>query len=56
MTELPTPIGQQSTPRVARPKPPRDEDAEHLLRLCREGRLFKLQEWLAAGRSLSVST
>lgn len=54
MTELPTPIGQLSTPRVARPKPPRDEDAEHLLRLCREGRLFELQEWSASGRPLSV--
>ena len=30
-------------PRPPRPKPPRDETAEHLLRLCREGRLFELQ-------------
>ncbi len=54
MTELPIPIAQPSTPRSLRSKPPRDEAAEHLLRLCREGRLFELQEWLAAGRSLSV--
>jgi hypothetical protein len=45
-----------SNPRRARPKPPRDEDAEHVLRLCREGRLFELQERLAAGKSLSVPT
>lgn len=43
-----------SKPRVARPKPPRDEDAEHLLRFCREGRLFELQEWLGAGKPLTV--
>ena len=41
-------------PRVARPKPPRDDDAEHLLRLCREGRLFELQAWVDAGKSLTV--
>jgi hypothetical protein len=40
---------------VSRPKPPRDENAEQLLRLCREGRLFELQAWVAAGKSLSVS-
>lgn len=54
MTELPAPNDEPSMPRSVRPKPPRDEDAEHLLRLCREGRLFALQEWLAGGRSLSV--
>ncbi len=54
MTELQIPIDQPLMPRSVRPKLPRDEDAEHLLRLCREGRLFELQEWLAAGRSLSV--
>ena len=54
MTELQIPIDQPLMPRSVRPKPPRDADAEHLLRLCREGRLFELQEWLAAGRSLSV--
>lgn len=54
MTELPIPNAQPLMPRSVRPKPPRDEAAEHLLRLCREGRLFELQEWLAAGRSLSV--
>lgn len=27
-----------------------------MLRLCREGRLFELQEWVAAGKSLSVPT
>jgi hypothetical protein len=39
-------------PRTARPKPPRDEQAEQLLRLCREGRLFELQAWVAAGKPL----
>jgi hypothetical protein len=41
-------------PRTARPKPPRDEQAEQLLRLCREGRLFELQEWVAAGKPLTM--
>lgn len=44
-------------PRASRPKPPRDEEAaEQLLRLCREGRLFELQAWVSAGKSLSVPT
>ena len=51
---LSAPARQLAKPRVSRPKPPRDEDAEQLLRLCREGRLFELQEWVAAGKSLSV--
>lgn len=51
---LSVPRDRPTTPRVSRPKPPRDEDAEQLLRLCREGRLFELQAWVAAGRSLSV--
>ena len=50
----PSPARQPTKPRVSRPKPPRDEDAEQLLRLCREGRLFELQAWVAAGKSLSV--
>lgn len=37
-----------------RPKSPRDEDAEHVLRLCREGRLFELQAWVAEGKPLTV--
>ena len=41
-------------PRATRPKPPKDEAAEHLLRLCREGRLFDVQAWVAAGKSLAV--
>lgn len=41
-------------PRAARPKPPRDEQADQLLRLCREGRLFELQGWVAAGKPLTV--
>ena len=45
---------QSAKPRATRPKPPRDEDAEHLLRLCHVGRLFELQEWVAAGKSLAV--
>jgi len=40
--------------RTARPQSPRDEDAEHLLQLCREGRLFELQDWQAAGKPLTV--
>ena len=51
---LPTPARQPAKPRASRPKPPRDEEAEQLLRLCREGRLFELQAWVAAGKSLSV--
>src|SRR5687767_7268375 len=48
------PRDRPTKPRVSRPKPPRDEDAEQLLRLCREGRLFELQAWVAAGRVVSV--
>src|SRR5438128_9506619 len=51
---LSVPRDRPTKPRVSRPKPPRDEDAEQLLRLCREGRLFELQAWVAAGKSLSV--
>ena len=51
---LPTPARQPAKPRASRPKPPRDEEAEQLLCLCREGRLFELQAWVAAGKSLSV--
>ena len=51
---LPTPARHPAKPRASRPKPPRDEEAEQLLRLCREGRLFELQAWVAAGKSLSV--
>lgn len=51
---LSVPRDRPTKPRVSRPKPPRDEDAEQLLRLCREGRLFELQAWVAAGRPLSV--
>lgn len=41
-------------PRAARPKPPRDEVAEHVLRLCREGRLFELQAWVDQGKLLAM--
>lgn len=50
----PPPVERPRKTRVARPKPPRNEDADHLLRLCREGRLFELQAWIAAGRPLKV--
>lgn len=50
----PSPVERPRKLRVARPKPTRDEDAEHLLRLCREGRLFELRAWIAAGRPLRV--
>lgn len=53
---LSTPARRPGKPRGSRPKPPRDEEAEQLLRLCREGRLFELQAWLAAGKALSVPT
>lgn len=39
---VPPPVERPRKPRVARPKPPRDEEADDLLRLCREGRLFEL--------------
>ena len=44
-----------STPgklRRQRPKPTPNPDADHVLQLCREGRLFELQQWIAAGRSI----
>ena len=50
---LSTPARRPGKPRPSRPKPPRDEEAEQLLRLCREGRLFELQAWVAAGKSVS---
>src|SRR5688572_3033025 len=31
-----------------------ETDAKHLLRLCKLGRLFEVQDWIAEGRSLSV--
>jgi hypothetical protein len=31
-----------------------ETDAKHLLRLCKLGRLFAIQDWIAEGRSLSV--
>lgn len=43
-----------SKPRAKRPKPERDPTAEHLLRLCREGRLFELQSWVAEGKPLKL--
>jgi hypothetical protein len=61
--EMPAPAAPVTSPspglpprpaRPARPKPPRDETAEHLLRLCREGRLFELQAWVAEGKPLTV--
>src|SRR5882672_8792728 len=39
-------------PRPPRPKPTPNPDADHVLRLCREGRLFELEQWIAAGRSI----
>ena len=39
-------------PRRQRPKPTPNPDADHVLQLCREGRLFELQQWIAAGRSI----
>jgi hypothetical protein len=40
------------TPRRQRPKPTPNPDADHVLQLCREGRLFELQQWIAAGRPI----
>jgi hypothetical protein len=39
-------------PRRERPKPTPNPDADHVLQLCRDGRLFELQQWIAAGRSI----
>src|SRR4051812_33222059 len=41
-------------PRRQRPKPTPNPDADHVLQLCREGRLFELQQWIAAGRSIAM--
>ena len=41
-------------PRANRPRPERDSTAEHLIRLCREGRLFELQSWVAEGKPLML--
>lgn len=41
-------------PRRQRPKPTPNPDADHVLRLCREGRLFELEQWIAAGRSIAM--
>lgn len=41
-------------PRRQRPKPTPNPDADHVLRLCREGRLFELQQWIAAGHSIGM--
>lgn len=43
-------------PRAQRPKPERDPQADELLRLCREGRLYEIQDWIAAGKPLTVPT
>ena len=50
----PAPASPRPRERPQRPKPPRDDAAEHLLRLCREGRLFELQAWVADGKPLTV--
>jgi hypothetical protein len=54
---LPTPEEPSSAarkPRRERPKPTPNPDADQLLQLCREGRLFELQQWIAAGRSIAM--
>jgi hypothetical protein len=56
LTPLAVPVSRNSRPRSKVPKPPRDERAEQLLCLCREGRLFELQEWAAAGKPVTVPT
>ena len=49
------PVSTRNTkPRPKRPKPERDPTGEHLLRLCREGRLFELQSWVAEGKPLTL--
>jgi hypothetical protein len=48
--EEPSPAPRKS--RRQRPKPTPNPDADHVLQLCREGRLFELQQWIAAGRSI----
>jgi hypothetical protein len=41
-------------PGAKRQRPERDPTAEHLLRLCRDGRLFELQFWVAEGKPLTL--
>src|SRR6187200_225214 len=49
------PVSTRNTkPRAKRPRPERDPTAEHLLRLCREGRLFELQSWVGEGKPLTL--
>lgn len=40
--------------RPKRPKPIPSPEADHVLRLCREGRLFELERWIADGHSIEM--
>lgn len=41
-------------PRPKRPKPAPNPEADHVLRLCREGRLYELEKWVAEGGTLAM--
>lgn len=40
--------------RPKRPKPVPNADADHVLELCHEGRLFELERWIADGSSIEM--
>lgn len=40
--------------RPKRPKPIPNSDADHVVALCREGRLFELEHWIAEGKSIEM--
>ena len=40
--------------RPKRPKPIPNPQADHVLRLCREGRLFELERWIASGHNIAM--
>ena len=48
------PSSAHTKPRRQRAKPTPNPEADHVLQLCREGRLFELQQWIAAGRSIAM--
>ena len=41
-------------PRRQPPKPVPNPDADHVLRLCQEGRLYELGRWIADGKSIAM--
>lgn len=54
---MPHPSPLPARPRSVRPKRPKpvpNPEADHVLRLCREGRLFELERWIADGHSIAM--